>query len=68
MRYVVAFGRFWYDFLVGDSLVLAIGTVAAVAGSLVLARAEAGDVAQLALPAFVLATLVLSLREYLPRG
>ena len=27
MRYVVAFGRFWYDFLVGDRPVLFLGPV-----------------------------------------
>jgi|KBSSwiStaDraftv2_1062776.scaffolds.fasta_scaffold2334506_1 hypothetical protein len=40
MRYVVAFGRFWYDFVVGDDwriaagvvLVLALGAIALVAG------------------------------------
>ncbi len=27
MRYIVAFGRFWYDFLVGDRPVLFMGPV-----------------------------------------
>jgi hypothetical protein len=29
MRYAVAFGRFWYDFLVGDRPVLFLGPVLA---------------------------------------
>ena len=27
MKYAVAFGRFWYDFIVGDSVLLAVGGV-----------------------------------------
>jgi hypothetical protein len=27
MRYIVAFGRFWYDFLIGDQPVLFFGPV-----------------------------------------
>jgi hypothetical protein len=30
MRFVTAFGRFWYDFIVGDDWKLAIGAVAAI--------------------------------------
>ncbi len=31
MKYLVGVGRFWYDFIVGDSVVLAIGGVALLA-------------------------------------
>ncbi len=31
MKYVVAFGRFWYDFVVGDDWTIALGVVVAVA-------------------------------------
>jgi hypothetical protein len=29
MRYVIAFGRFWYDFLIGDRPELFVGPIAA---------------------------------------
>ena len=38
MRYVVAFGRFWYDFLIGDRPELFIGPVAALIVVALLAR------------------------------
>jgi hypothetical protein len=31
MRYVIAFGRFWYDFLIGDRPELFLGPVVALA-------------------------------------
>jgi hypothetical protein len=31
MRYVIAFGRFWYDFLIGDRPELFVGPIAALA-------------------------------------
>jgi hypothetical protein len=31
MRWVFAFVRFWYDFIVGDDWVIAVGIVAAIA-------------------------------------
>ena len=31
MRYVIAFGRFWYDFLIGDRPELFIGPIVALA-------------------------------------
>ena len=32
MRYVVAFGRFWWDFVVGDDWTVAAGVAVALAG------------------------------------
>jgi hypothetical protein len=32
MRYVIGFGRFWYDFLIGDRPELFLGPIVAVAG------------------------------------
>ncbi|MBO0828409.1 MAG: hypothetical protein J2P24_11575 [Streptosporangiales bacterium] len=31
MRYVVAFGRFWYDFIIGDDWKIAVAVVTALA-------------------------------------
>lgn len=60
MRWVIAFGRFWYDFIVGDSIILAIGgPVALASGYLLVSSANA--LAQLALPLLVLLTLLASL-------
>jgi len=38
MRHLVAFGRFWYDFLVGDDWVIAVTVVVAVAGTALIAN------------------------------
>ena len=37
MRYIAAFGRFWYDFLVGDDWIIAVTVVVAVAATALLA-------------------------------
>jgi hypothetical protein len=41
MRYVVLFGRFWYDFIVGDDWKIAAGVTAALAGGAVLVAVDA---------------------------
>jgi hypothetical protein len=38
MRHLVAFGRFWYDFLVGDDWIIAVTVVVAVAGTALIAN------------------------------
>jgi hypothetical protein len=38
MRWLVGFGRFWYDFLVGDDWTIAVAVVAAVAATALLAH------------------------------
>jgi len=61
MTYVTGFFRFWYDFIVGDSVLLAVG------GALVLglgyAFVEAGlsNVAEVVLPLAVVGTIWASL-------
>ena len=46
MRYVVAFGRFWWDFIVGDDWKIAAGVAAVMAaGGLLVARTELSDTA-----------------------
>ncbi len=39
MRYVIAFGRFWYDFLIGDRPELFVGPIAALTIVALLTRA-----------------------------
>ncbi|TAJ17170.1 MAG: hypothetical protein EPO65_11785 [Dehalococcoidia bacterium] len=62
MKYIVGFGKFWYDFIVGDSAVLAIGGAAVLIVGALLARSGAHAAAEVALPALVVGTLALSLR------
>jgi hypothetical protein len=62
VTYVARFGRFWYDFIVGDSVTLAIGAVAALALGAVLVWAGAGVLAEVLLPASVVVALAISLR------
>ena len=38
MKYITAFGRFWYDFLVGDDWTIAVAVVVAVALTALLSR------------------------------
>lgn len=63
VNFVVAFGAFWYDFIVGDSMALAIGTVVAVAGCWGLIQLFGATGIEIVLPAIVLVTLVISLRK-----
>jgi hypothetical protein len=39
VRYLVAFGLFWYDFVVGDDWSIAVGVVAAIAAAALLVNA-----------------------------
>lgn len=62
MKYVAGFGKFWYDFIVGDSAALAVGGAAVLIVGAVLARNGASGVAEVALPVLVVGTLAISLR------
>lgn len=61
MSLVRGFFRFWYDFIVGDSVVLAIGGCAVLAAGALLVWAGAEVAAQILLPVLVAVTLALSL-------
>jgi hypothetical protein len=65
MKYVVGFGHFWYDFIVGDSVFLAIGGVAMLALGYGLVEAGAQTVAEVMLPLTVALTLIISLPRVL---
>ncbi|CAB4693788.1 MAG: hypothetical protein F2663_04400 [Actinobacteria bacterium] len=61
MSYVVAFARFWWDFVVGDDWRTAVMVVAAIGATALAAR---GDVsAWWVMPAAVAGVLYLSLRR-----
>ncbi|MGE3074756.1 MAG: hypothetical protein AB7N24_01395 [Dehalococcoidia bacterium] len=57
MKYVIAFLAFWWDFIVGDSIVLAIGSVAALLGAAALAQNGYGIAAEILLPLAIVGTL-----------
>ena len=61
MRYVIAFLRFWYEFIVGDDWRVAAAVITAIA--LTAALAGAGISAWWVLPLAVVATLFASLRR-----
>jgi hypothetical protein len=56
MRYVIAFGRFWYDFLIGDRPELFVGPVAGLALVALLIQAGWGAVSGLILVGLVVAS------------
>ena len=62
MKYFSAFGRFWWDFIVGDSVVLAVGGATVLILGAILVAAGADELVQIALPLAVGCTLALSLR------
>jgi hypothetical protein len=61
VKYITGFGMFWWDFIVGDSIALAIGGVAVLLIAAGLVRADQQLLVQLAMPAIVVATLAVSL-------
>jgi len=63
MKYITGFAAFWYDFIVGDSVVLAIGGTAVLVLGALLVHWDMRGVAEVALPAIVVGTLGLSLRS-----
>jgi hypothetical protein len=67
VKFAKAFALFWYDFIVGDSIVLAIGGVLIVALGYGLVEIDAAAIAEVVLPITAVATIFLSLPE-LRRG
>jgi hypothetical protein len=63
MKYLAAFGAFWYDFLVGDSIILAVGGISALVLGYLVVAAGAAALAEIVLPVVVIATIILSLRS-----
>jgi len=61
MRWVFAFVRFWYDFVVGDDWLIAVGVVAAIAATALIA--DRGVAAWWVMPLAVVALLAGSLRR-----
>jgi hypothetical protein len=66
MRWVLAFLRFWYDFIVGDDWLIAAGIVAAIAITALIAHH--GLEAWWVMPVAVIALLAGSLRRALRKA
>jgi hypothetical protein len=62
-NFVRAFALFWYDFIVGDSMTLALGTAVVVGLAFVVTLASDTGLVEVALPLAVAATLYASLRR-----
>lgn len=60
MSWVRAFGRFWYDFIVGDSVVLAIGAVSLLVAGWLFVSTFGTVSAEFVLPLAVAGTLAWS--------
>lgn len=61
MKYLAGFAAFWWDFIVGDSIVLAIGGLGVLVIGALLVQGGHRGIAELALPGIVIATLAASL-------
>jgi hypothetical protein len=61
LRALRGFGLFWWDFIVGDSIALAIGVVIAVGLAFALVHATSPGVVEVVLPLVVAGTLAASL-------
>ncbi len=61
MKYLTGFAAFWWDFIVGDSIALAIGGVGVLVLGALLVRSGYPGVAEITLPVIVMSTLVASL-------
>jgi hypothetical protein len=59
------FFAFWYDFIVGDDWVLAVGVVILLAVAAALARSELSPLAWIVMPLGVVVIVVVSLRDVL---
>ena len=66
MSHLRGFGRFWWDFVIGDDWRLALGGAVALATTAVLARA--GVPAWWSAPTVVVAALVATVARARPRG
>jgi hypothetical protein len=62
MKYLVGFGRFWWDFIVGDSILLAVGAPLGLLAGYGLSKGDYSTVAEILFPVIVVLTLIASLR------
>ncbi len=60
MKYVIGFAQFWYDFIVGDDVTLAIGGIGVLVLGALLVRGGYLAAAEAVLPLTVIATIAVS--------
>ncbi len=63
MRRIRGFGAFWYDFIVGDSKILAVGGPAVLLVAYLTVRGGVPTLGEALIPLGVVGTLALSLRQ-----
>lgn len=61
LQWLRGFGLFWWDFIVGDSIALAIGALIAVGIAFALVHSAPNGVVEVVLPLVVIATIAASL-------
>ena len=61
MKYIIGFGQFWWDFIVGDSALLAVGGIGVLLLGYLLSQANGASLAQFLLPLGVFGAIAASL-------
>jgi hypothetical protein len=61
MKYIKGFGEFWWDFIVGDSIVLAIGGIGVLAIGYLLVQAGSATLPQFIMPIVAFGAIAASL-------
>ena len=61
MKYLIGFGQFWWDFIVGDSIVLAIGGIGVLALGYLIVEAGSATLPQFIMPIVAFAAIAASL-------
>ena len=61
MKYVTGFFQFWYDFIVGDSVLLAIGGAAVLILGYLMVQANLDVMAEILLPLIAIGAVAVSL-------
>jgi hypothetical protein len=68
LKWLKGFGKFWWDFLVGDTPELFVSTIAIIVVTVLLGRGlHNSHVATVVLPVLVVASLVWSVRKSWPK-
>jgi hypothetical protein len=61
VKYIVGFGRFWWDFIVGDSALLAVGGVGVLLLGYLVVESGSASLAQFILPLGIFGAVAASL-------
>jgi hypothetical protein len=61
VKYIIGFGQFWWDFIVGDSWVMAAGGIGVLLLGYLLSKANGAELAQFVVPLVVFGAVAASL-------